>query len=149
MSKLKSILLVEDDARDLELELAALAKTGLGEEIAVARDGDEALDFLYCRGAFTNREDMNPALVLLDLKLTRVDGIQVLAQLRADERLRLVPVVMLTSSQQERDVSECYRRGANAYVVKPMDSERFIEAVRQIGAFWAVTNQPPPGSRRT
>ncbi len=146
MADVKRILLVEDSPNDIELTLAALAENHLANEVVVARDGEEALDYLYRRGMFKLREPGQPAVVLLDLKLPKVDGLEVLAQLKADPTLKVVPVVMLTSSHEEKDLVRSYNLGVNAYVVKPVDFHEFVEAVKEVGLFWAVTNQPPPGS---
>jgi CheY-like chemotaxis protein len=146
MAELKSILLAEDNAKDVELILTALAENHLAEEIVVARDGEEALDYLFRRGRFALRAEGNPAVVLLDLKMPRVDGLEVLRRIKSDETLKTVPVVMLTSSREERDLAESYRLGINAYVVKPVGFERFVEAVREIGTFWAILNERAPGS---
>lgn len=146
MSELKRILLVEDNSHDVELTLSALAENHLANEVVVARDGEEALDFLYRRGHFRLRGEGNPAVVLLDLKLPRVDGLEVLKQLKADPALQSIPVVMLTSSREEQDLVRSYKLGVNAYVVKPVDFADFVQALRELGLFWAVINQPPPGS---
>ena len=144
MKELKRILLVEDDPKDVELTLAALSEHNLANEVAVARDGVEALDYLYRRGSFAQRPSGNPVVIMLDLKMPRVDGVQVLQQIKADEQLRLVPVVVLTSSRESMDLKACYQLGVNAYVVKPVRFVEFVEAVKQTGAFWALINQPPP-----
>ncbi|MHC1728851.1 MAG: response regulator [Syntrophobacteraceae bacterium] len=144
MEGLKRILLVEDDPKDIELTLHALDDHNLANEIVVARDGVEALDFLYRRGAFAERPEGNPIVVLLDLKMPRLDGIEVLRQLKSDEQMRLIPIVILTSSRESRDLEECYRLGVNAYVVKPVLFTEFFEAARKIGVFWALINEPPP-----
>jgi CheY-like chemotaxis protein len=146
MTPLNRILLAEDSAADLELTLAALAEHHLANEVVVVRDGAAALDYLYWRGEYAGRPDGNPAVVLLDLKMPKVDGLQVLKQVKGDEVLRSIPIVMLTSSREEQDLVESYRLGANAYVVKPVDFTRFVEAVSRLGMFWAVVNEPPPGS---
>ncbi len=146
MPKLKRILLVEDDPYDVELIIASLASNNFANEIVVARDGEEALDFFYCRGKFSGRTDGNPAVVLLDLKLPKVGGLEVLRQVKADERLRVIPVVILTSSSEEKDIVEGYKSGTSAYVVKPVDFHKFVDAIKQIGGFWAIINEPPPGS---
>jgi CheY-like chemotaxis protein len=146
MAELKRILLVEDSQNDVELTLSALAENHLANEVVVARDGEEALDFLYRRGIFKLRAEGNPAVVLLDLKLPKVDGLEVLQTLKSDESLRTVPVVMLTSSREEQDLLRSYNLGVNAYVVKPVDFQHFVTALREIGLFWAVINEPPPGS---
>ncbi|HEY7511503.1 MAG TPA: response regulator [Vicinamibacteria bacterium] len=148
MSELKRILLAEDNAADLELTLEALGQNRLANEVDVVRDGAAALDYLFRRGAYASRPEGNPAVVLLDLKMPKVDGLQVLKQVKAEERLRQIPIVMLTSSREEQDLVESYRLGVNAYVVKPVDFGQFIEAVKQLGMFWAVVNEPPPGSVR-
>jgi CheY-like chemotaxis protein len=144
VSELKRILLVEDSANDVELILTSLADNHIANEVVVARDGEEALDFLYRRGLFRLRMSGNPVVVLLDLKLPKVDGLEILAQLRADPALRFVPVVVLTSSREEPDLQRCYELGTNAYVVKPIDFQEFVDVIKQIGLFWAVVNQPPP-----
>ena len=144
MQPIKRILLVEDDPMDIELTLKALAQHKLANEITVVRDGVEALDYLYRRGAFDQRLAGNPVVILLDLKMPRLNGVQVLQQLKADDQLRMVPVVVLTSSRESADLEECYRLGINAYVVKPVRFTEFAEAVKQIGIFWALINEPPP-----
>ena len=146
MEKLGRILMVEDDPRDVELTLTALEDYKLANEVVVCRDGQEALDYLHSRGKFSDRVNENPAVMLLDLKLPKVDGLEVLEQIRADERLRMTPVVMLTSSHEEKDMMRSYKLGVNAYVVKPVDFHEFVNAVKELGVFWAVINQPPPGS---
>ena len=140
--------MVEDDPKDVELTLTALDEYHLANEVVVTRDGSEALDYLYCRGEFKTRNPENPAVLLLDLKLPLVDGFEVLQQIRSDEKLKMIPVVVLTSSHEERDMVESYRLGVNAYVVKPVDFHEFVNAVKELGIFWAVINQPPPGSVR-
>jgi CheY-like chemotaxis protein len=146
MNELGRILLVEDDPRDVELTLTALADYNLVNEVAIVRDGKQALDYLYCKGEFSARSNDNPAVMLLDLKLPKVDGLEVLEKIKADERLKMIPVVVLTSSHEERDMVRSYELGVNAYVVKPVDFHEFVNAVRQLGVFWAVINEPPPGS---
>ena len=148
MDKLGRILLVEDDPRDVELTLTALDEYRLANEVVVTRDGQQALDYLYCRGEFSTRPEGNPAVMLLDLKLPRVDGLEVLQKVRSDDRLKMVPVVVLTSSQEEKDMVRSYTLGVNAYVVKPVDFHEFVNAVKELGVFWAVINQPPPGSMK-
>lgn len=143
---LKQILLVEDNPHDLELTLIALERSQLANEVVVARDGAEALDYLNRSGHFANRPEGNPAVVLLDLKLPKIDGIEVLRRLRDQESTRSTPVVMLTSSKEEQDVVRSYASGVNAYVVKPVDFQEFIQAIADLGVFWAVINEPPPGS---
>ena len=144
MKDLKRILLVEDDPKDVELTLAALSEHNLANEVAVARDGVEALDYLYRRGSFAQRPSGNPVVIMLDLKMPRVDGVQVLQQIKEDEQLRLIPVVVLTSSRESMDLKACYQLGVNAYVVKPVRFIEFVEAVKETGVFWALINQPPP-----
>jgi CheY-like chemotaxis protein len=148
MTEIGRILMVEDDPNDVELTLTALAEYNLANEVVVTRDGAEALDYLYCRGSFATRVSDNPAVLLLDLKLPKVDGLQVLQQIKSDEKLRMIPVVVLTSSREERDMVASYRLGVNAYVVKPVDFHEFVNAIKELGIFWAVINQPPPGSIR-
>jgi len=148
MADIGRILIVEDDPNDVELTLTALAEYNLANEVVVTRDGAEALDYLYSRGSFAARSTDNPAVLLLDLKLPKVDGLQVLRQIKTDENLRMIPVVVLTSSREERDMVESYRLGVNAYVVKPVDFHEFVNAIKELGVFWAVINQPPPGSIR-
>jgi CheY-like chemotaxis protein len=144
-AKLKRIVLVEDNANDVELTLAALSEINLANDVAVVRDGAEALDYLYRRNQFASRSPGNPSVLLLDLKMPKVDGLDVLRAIKADDRLKTIPVVMLTSSREEQDLVCSYKLGANAYVVKPVDFRGFIDAVRKLGAFWAVVNEPPPG----
>jgi CheY-like chemotaxis protein len=146
-SDLNSILLVEDSAPDLELTLAALSGSKIANEIVVTRDGEEALDYLFCRGAYAGRSPHNPIVMLLDLKMPRVDGLEVLRQVKADPKLRSIPVVMLTSSREEKDLVESYRLGVNSYVVKPVDFQQFVEAIKRIGIFWAMVNEAPPRGR--
>lgn len=143
---LKPILLVEDDKRDLELTLIALERSQLANEVVVMRDGAQALDYLRREGDFAGRDAGNPAVILLDLKLPKVNGLEVLQAVRADPLLRSLPVVMLTSSQEENDVVKSYELGVNAYVVKPVAFDRFVSAIGDLGVFWAVLNEPPPGS---
>jgi CheY-like chemotaxis protein len=138
------ILLVEDNRNDVELTLAALDEYNLSNEVVVARDGIEALDYLYGRGAYAGRASGNPVLVLLDVKMPKVDGLAVLRQIKSDPSLQRIPVVMLTSSREEQDVIESYALGANGYVVKPVAFEGFMEAVRRLSLFWVLTNEPPP-----
>ena len=146
MSELARILLVEDDPRDVELTLTALGEYNLANEVVVTRDGEKALDYLYSRGEFSARSHDNPAVMLLDLKLPKIDGLEFLQQIRSDERLKLIPVVVLTSSHEERDMIRSYQLGVNAYVVKPVDFHEFVNAIKELGVFWAVINEPPPGS---
>jgi CheY-like chemotaxis protein len=149
MSSFGRILLVEDDPKDVELTLTALEEYNLANEVVLARDGEEALDYLYRRGSFATRSNGNPAVLLLDLKLPKVDGLEVLQQVKSDPKLRLVPVVVLTSSREERDMVASYRLGVNAYVVKPVDFHEFVNAIKELGVFWAIINEPPPGSIKT
>jgi CheY-like chemotaxis protein len=146
MSTLGRILIVEDDPNDVELTLTALTDYNLANEVVVARDGQQALDYLYCRGEFGTRSTENPAVMLLDLKLPKVAGLEVLQQIKSDERLKMIPVVVLTSSNEEKDMMRSYSLGVNAYVVKPVDFHEFVNAVKELGVFWAVINEPPPGS---
>lgn len=139
------ILLAEDSAQDVELTLSALAEHNISNSVDVARDGAEALDYLYKRGAFAARQNGNPVLVLLDLKMPRVDGMEVLRVVKADPRLRTIPIVVLTSSREEQDVVRSYELGVNAYVVKPVEFDKFVAAVRELGLFWMLLNEPPPG----
>jgi DNA-binding response OmpR family regulator len=148
MNKLGRILLVEDDTRDVELTLTALEEYNLANEVIVARDGEEALEYLYSRGKFKTRSNDNPSVMLLDLKLPKVDGLEVLKQIKSEEKLRMIPVVVLTSSKEEKDMVASYRLGVNAYVVKPVDFHEFVNAIKELGVFWAVINEPPPGSVR-
>lgn len=144
MSEPKRILLAEDSPQDVEMTLEALSQHHLINEIIVVNDGEQALDYFYCRGRFAGRVPGNPVLALLDLKMPKVDGLEVLRTIKQDERLCTTPIVMLTSSREEQDVIRSYRLGTNAYVVKPVDFHAFIEAVKQLGAFWAIHNEPPP-----
>ena len=148
-TELKRILLVDDSPRDTELALDALAQHNLANEVVALRDGVEALDYLYRRGPFAERAAGNPAVVLLDLKMPRVDGIEVLRQIKGDPHLKMIPVVVLTSSREESDLVKSYELGVNAYIVKPVRFQEFVEAVKLLGAFWAVVNEPPPGSVRS
>lgn len=140
----KRILLVEDNANDAELTLTALAENNFANEVDVVRDGEEALDYLYRRGTHATRAAQNPAVVLLDLKLPKIDGLEVLERVKSDEKLRTIPVVMLTSSREESDLMRSYDLGVNAYVVKPVEFGEFMDALKDLGFFWAVINQPPP-----
>src|SRR5277367_1532361 len=145
---MRRILLVEDDPKDVELTLTALEEYNLANEVVVAPDGAEALDYLYRRGNHAERPDDNPAVLLLDLKLPKVDGLEVLQQIKSDESLKMIPVVVLTSSREEKDMVASYKLGVNAYVVKPVDFHGFVNAIKELGIFWAVINEPPPGSMR-
>ncbi len=144
MVELKRILLVEDNQYDVELILAALAENNLNSEVMIARDGAEALNYLYLRGPSELPPESYPAVVLLDVKLPKIDGLEVLERIKSDPALKSIPVVMLTSSREEQDLVRSYSLGANAYVVKPVDFKEFAEALKQVGLFWGVTNQPPP-----
>jgi len=143
---LKRILLAEDSPKDVELTLAALEEHNLANEVVVVHDGAEAMDYLLRKGKFEGLPAANPGVVLLDLKMPKVDGLEVLRRMRADKNLQSIPVVMLTSSREERDIVESYHLGVNAYVVKPVAFQEFIHAVKNLGLFWAVVNEPPPGS---
>jgi two-component system, response regulator len=142
--KASRILLAEDSAQDVELTLQALGEHNLSNSVDVARDGAEALDYLFRRGAHAARQNGNPVLILLDLKMPRVDGLEVLRAVKADPRLRTIPVVVLTSSREEQDVVRSYELGVNAYVVKPVQFDKFVAAVRELGLFWMLLNEPPP-----
>ena len=146
MSDLKRILLAEDNPNDIELTLSALEEHHLANEVVVTHDGAEALDYLYRKGEFTMRGNGNPAVILLDLKMPKVDGLEVLRKIKSDPALKTIPVVMLTSSREEKDLIESYALGVNAYVVKPVNFTEFVSAVKQLGIFWALINQPPIGS---
>ena len=148
MNKLGRILMVEDDPKDVELTLTALEEYNLANEVIVTRDGEQALDYLHCRGEYKTRSSGNPAVMLLDLKLPKVDGLEVLKQIKSDGELRMIPVVVLTSSKEEKDMVASYKLGVNAYVVKPVDFHEFVNAIKELGVFWAVINEPPPGSVR-
>jgi len=146
ITDVKRIVLAEDNANDVELTMTALRENHVVNEIVVVRDGAEALDYLYKRNKFVDRAGHNPALLLLDLKMPKVDGIEVLRQVKSDVALRTIPVVVLTSSREEQDLVRTYDLGVNAYVVKPVDFHEFIEAVKLIGGFWAVVNETPPAA---
>ncbi|MDA2937512.1 response regulator [Acidobacteria bacterium AH-259-A15] len=146
MKEPKCILLVEDDDKDVELTLEALEEYHLANQVIVVRDGEEALDYLYRRGNFKTRPEGNPVVVLLDLKLPKVDGLEVLRQVKSDTQLKMTPVVVLTSSREDQDLVKSYKLGVNAYVVKSVDFQHFAEAVKDLGLFWVLHNQPPPGS---
>jgi CheY-like chemotaxis protein len=148
METLGRILMVEDDPKDVELSMTALEDYNLANEVVVARDGEEALDYLFCRGKFQGRSGDNPAVILLDLKLPKVDGLEVLKEIKSDPKLKMIPVVVLTSSKEEKDMVTSYKLGVNAYVVKPVDFHEFVNAIKELGVFWALINQPPPGSVR-
>lgn len=148
MNDLKPILLVEDNPRDLELTLAALEKCQLANDVIVARDGEEALRMLTRRDPETGNPTQLPAVVLLDLKLPKIDGLEVLDRVKSDPATRHVPIVMLTASREESDLVRSYKLGVNAFVVKPVDFKAFFEAIRDLGAFWAILNEPPVGCTR-
>lgn len=148
MSTLGPILLAEDNPNDVELTISALKGLNLANEIVVVNDGAQALDFLFRRNTFGNRPPLQPAVIMLDLKMPRVDGLEALRQIRADPGLHTLPVVILTSSREENDVVRGYELGANAYVVKPVDFDQFTAAVGQLGVFWALVNEPPPSAPR-
>jgi CheY-like chemotaxis protein len=144
MQQLRPILLVEDNIRDAELTLTALRRRGLANEVEHLQDGAEALDYLYRRGSYLGRGGDDPIVILLDLKMPKVDGLEVLETLKADDRMKSIPVVMLTSSREEADLVRSYRLGVNAYVVKPVNFQAFLDAVHEVGAFWGVLNEAPP-----
>ena len=144
MQILKRILLAEDNTNDIELTLEAFAEAKIANEVVVVRDGAEALDYLFCQGQFEGRTDGNPILVLLDLKMPKVNGLEVLAQVRANPNLKRLPIVMVTASREEQDLVKSYDLGVNAYVVKPVGFIEFTDAIKQIGAFWAILNEAPP-----
>lgn len=144
MTTIKRILLVEDDRKDAELTLGALSSHNLANEVVVVEDGPAALAYLRQQGIFAMRAPGNPAVILLDLKLPKMDGLEVLKEIRADGALQLIPVVMLTSSAEEKDQIRSYRLGANGYVVKPLDFQEFVSAVASLGVYWAAINCPPP-----
>jgi|ERR1035437_3371738 CheY-like chemotaxis protein len=144
MVELRTILLAEDNPKDVELTLEAMSENNLANHIFVVKDGVEAMEFLHCKGKYELRKTGNPALVLLDIKMPRMDGIEVLRNIRSDAALKRIPVVVLTSSREENDLINTYELGVNAYVLKPVDFKQFVEAVKQIGSFWAVLNEIPP-----
>jgi len=146
MKTLKRILLAEDDPKDIELTISALSEYSLANDIFVVRDGVEALDYLYRRGTFAQEPGGNPIVILLDLKMPKMDGIQVIKQIKSDKHLQTIPVVVLTSSRESQDLETCYQLGVNAYVVKPVKFKDFVDAVKGIGVFWAIINEPPPKS---
>jgi CheY-like chemotaxis protein len=146
MYELKTILLAEDNPQDVELTIEALDKHNIANEVIAVRDGVEAMEFLNCEGKYINRKKGNPAVLLLDIKMPRMDGIEVLQAIRENEKLKNLPVVMLTSSREEPDLIKCYELGVNAYVVKPVDFKDFVEAVKHIGIFWAILNEQPPSN---
>ncbi len=145
-AEVKTILLAEDDLNDVELTLTALDEYHLANRVEVAHDGEEALDYLHRRGKFNARPNGNPVFILLDLKMPKVNGLEVLRQIKADEKLKMIPVIVLTSSREAPDLAKCYELGVNAYVVKPVDFHDFTKAVKELGVFWAAINEPPPNS---
>jgi CheY-like chemotaxis protein len=144
MTNIKKILLVEDDLKDVELTLAALDEFHLANKVFIVHDGAEALDYLFRRGKFEERTNSNPIFILLDNKMPKINGLEVLKIIKADAQLKIIPVVVLTSSRETPDVAEFYKQGANAYVVKPVDFSEFMKVVKQLGFFWAAVNEPPP-----
>lgn len=146
MNQLAHILLVEDNPNDEEMTLEAFSECHLANQVVVARDGQQALDYLHCCGEYAGRPAGNPAVILFDLKLPKIDGLEVLRRIRSEESLKHTPVVIMTSSREERDIAQGYDLGVNAYVVKPVEFTRFVEAVKGLGVFWAAINQPPLGS---
>ena len=144
--RLKRILLVEDSAHDAELTLEALSENNLANDVVHVADGEQALDYLFHRGVYAQRKKENPAVILLDIKMPKVDGIEVLRQLKSHPEMKTIPVVMLTSSREEKDLLEAYKLGVNAYVVKPVNFTDFTTAVSQVGLFWALINETPPGN---
>jgi CheY-like chemotaxis protein len=148
MENLGRILMVEDDPKDVELTMTALEGYNLANEVIVTRDGEEALDYLYRRGKYSTRSTDHPAVILLDLKLPKIDGLEVLRQVKSDDNLKMIPVVVLTSSREEKDLVSSYKLGVNAYVVKPVDFHEFVNAIKELGVFWAIINAAPPGSVR-
>jgi CheY-like chemotaxis protein len=146
MAEIRTLLIAEDNANDAELTVAALRENHLANDIVVKRDGAQALDYLYRRNEYTARGGGHPAVLLLDLKMPKVDGLEVLQQIKADPAMRNIPVVMLTSSREEQDLVRSYNLGVNAYVVKPVEFHAFVEAVKTLGGFWAVINEPPPAT---
>ncbi len=148
IAAVRTILIAEDNANDVELTLGALRANRVANDVVVVRDGAQALDYLYCRNAYADRPPENPGLILLDLKMPKVDGLEVLQKVKNDPTLKTIPVVMLTSSREEQDLVRTYDLGVNAYVVKPVVFSDFIEAVKALGQFWAVVNEPPPSPDR-
>jgi two-component system response regulator len=145
-TEMKRILIVDDSPKDVELTIAALAENNLANEVVIAEDGEEALDYLYKRGKFVNEDGM-PAVILMDIKMPKMNGIEVLKHIRNDPKFKLIPVIMVTSSREERDLVESYKLGANSYVVKPVDIGQFFSAIKVLGQYWAVVNQPPPAGK--
>lgn len=147
MTNLKRILLAEDNVEDIQLTLEALGGCHLANQVMVVRDGADALDYLHRRGSFYNRSDAQPVVIFLDIKMPKVDGVEVLRQIKSDPMLRMIPVVMVTSSREQQDLLNSYQLGVNAYVVKPIDFDQFVNAIQELGLYWAVLNEPPPGSK--
>lgn len=145
-TEVKRILIVDDSPKDVELTIAALTEKNLANEVDVAEDGEEALDYLYKRGKFANNSNGNPAVILLDIKMPKLNGIEVLRHIRSEPRFKFIPIIMVTSSREDKDLIECYKLGANSYVVKPVDIVQFINSIKAVGQYWAVINQLPPGS---
>ena len=143
MKSLKSVLFVDDSPRDTKLALTAFKEYGLTNRIITLEDGEEALDYLYRRGAFADRDDEQPAFILLDLKVPKVDGMEVLRVVKSDPALKMIPMVVMTSSREEQDVVNSYKLGVNAFIVKPVNFKEFVDAVKMVGGFWAVLNEPP------
>jgi len=143
IAEVKRILIVDDSPKDVELTIAALGENNLANEVIVAEDGEEALDYLYKRGKFANNDGF-PAVILLDIKMPKMNGIEVLKHIRSDPQFKLIPVIMVTSSREEKDLVESYKLGANSYVVKPVDIVQFIDAIKVLGQYWAIINQSPP-----
>ena len=146
MGDLKTILFAEDNPNDVELTIEALKEINLANRVQVVRDGSEALDFLYKRGKYINRPGSNPVVILLDIKMPKIDGLQVLKIIKNDDNLKNIPVVILTSSREEKDLMNSYSMNTNAYVVKPVDFDQFSKAIKELGVFWALINEAPPGS---
>lgn len=144
MKELKCILLVEDNIYDAELIMTGLEENNLANRVIHVRDGEDALDYIYCRGKFTNKQEGNPAVVLLDLHLPKISGLEVLRQIKTDEEIKLIPVVILTSSREDKDIIEGYELGTNGYVVKPIDFHEFVDTIKQLGAYWAIVNEALP-----
>jgi CheY-like chemotaxis protein len=147
MKELKCVLLVEDNVFDAELIIAGFEENNLANKVVHVRDGKEALDYLHCRAKFADRTNGNPIVVLLDLNLPKVSGFEVLPQIKTDERLKTIPVVILTSSREDKDIIEGYKLGTNGYVVKPIDFHEFVDTIKQLGVYWAVVNQPPVSTK--
>jgi CheY-like chemotaxis protein len=148
MDTLGRILMVEDDPKDVELTMLALEGHNLASEVVVTRDGEEALDYLYRRGKHAARSSDDPAVIRLDLKLPKIDGLEVLHQVKTDDNLKIIPVVVLTYSREEMDLVSSYKLGVNAYVVKPVDFHEVVNAIKELGVFWAIINAAPPGTVR-